>query len=99
MEEDLDSLQGVLSCFYKKLRYIEKIFLYSFIADMVGYTILFLAFLISTGEIKYNFVTIILVFFPMISGITMVKYLLFINNLLIIKYFDFVNIPYFIVLL
>lgn len=67
-----DSLQSVLQNFYKKLKYIEKIFLYIFLIDMIGYTILFIAYLISTGTFYSNYIAIPLVFFPIISGITMV---------------------------
>ncbi|GBC45816.2 uncharacterized protein OCT59_013681 [Rhizophagus irregularis] len=66
-----DSLQSVLRSFYKKLKYIEKIFLYMFLIDMIGYTILFITYLISTGTFYSNYIAIPLIFFPIISGITM----------------------------
>ena len=70
--DNLDSLEEVLSYFYKKLQYLEKMFFYLFLADMLGYAILYIAFLLLTGEILINFPFILFIFFPIISGITMV---------------------------
>lgn len=82
-----DSLQSVLRSFYKKLKYIEKIFLYMFLIDMIGYTILFITYLISTGTFYSNYIAIPLIFFPIISGITMV-YILLVNLLISCNYLD-----------
>jgi len=68
-----NSLQGVLSSFYKTLGYIEKVLLYLFLADTIGYALLFIGFLISTGNFIYDILFIPLIFFPMTSGIIMVN--------------------------
>ncbi|RGB40416.1 hypothetical protein C1646_663885 [Rhizophagus diaphanus] len=66
-----DSLQGVLRDFYNKLNITEKLLLYTCITDLAGYTFLLMAFLILSGKFLINFVAILLIFFPIISGITM----------------------------
>ncbi|PKY46297.1 hypothetical protein RhiirA4_444251 [Rhizophagus irregularis] len=66
-----DSLQGVLRDFYNKLNKTEKLLLYTCITDLAGYTFLLMAFLILSGKFLINFVVILLIFFPIISGITM----------------------------
>ncbi|GES86442.1 hypothetical protein GLOIN_2v1501867 [Rhizophagus clarus] len=66
-----DTLQGVLRIFYRKLQFPEKIFLYAYLIDMIGYTLLFITFLSFTGYFFANFASILLVLFPIISGITM----------------------------
>lgn len=90
-----DSLQGVLRDFYNKLNKTEKLLLYTCITDLAGYTFLLMAFLILSGKFLINFVVILLIFFPIISGITMVSVYNCIN-LLLIKYLN-ISI-YFIVL-
>ncbi|POG65738.1 hypothetical protein GLOIN_2v1844569 [Rhizophagus irregularis DAOM 181602=DAOM 197198] len=66
-----DSLQGVLRDFYNKLNKTEKLLLYTCITDLAGYTFLLMSFLILSGKFLINFVVILLIFFPIISGITM----------------------------
>ena len=71
--ENENSLQGVLSYFYQNLKSVEKTLLFVFLADMAGYIILFITFLMLTGQFLLNSLLISLIFFPMISGITMVS--------------------------
>lgn len=68
-----DSLQDVLRDFYDKLNKTEKLLLYIYITDVAGYTFLLITFLILSGKFLVNFIAILLIFFPIISGITMVS--------------------------
>src|SRR5687767_159180 len=63
--------------YHRRLNRIERIFLYTFIIDISGYSVLFLSYLISTNKFGYNFVNILLLFFPLISGIITVIILQF----------------------
>jgi hypothetical protein len=73
IRRDDDTLQGVLRIFYKKLKYAEKIFLYVYLIEMIGYIFIFFNFLLSSGKLYINISTLILVLFPIISGIIMVS--------------------------
>ena len=65
-------LYRILRKFYRELKRIEKIFLYTYIIDMVTYSFLFVGSLILAGSLDINFVLTPLIFFPIISGIIMV---------------------------
>ena len=43
-EEEEETLQSVLKKFYKKLNHVERKFLYAYLIDMSGYTIIFITF-------------------------------------------------------
>jgi len=73
-EEEEETLQSVLKKFYKKLNHVERKFLYVYLIDMFGYTIIYITFLFLSGGISGNFITILIIFFPIISGITMVSF-------------------------
>ncbi|CAB5387117.1 unnamed protein product [Rhizophagus irregularis] len=64
-------LYRILRKFYKGLKRIEKVFLYTYIIDMFIYSFLFVSTLILTGEFDMYFILIPLIFFPIISGIIM----------------------------
>ncbi|SRR6266542_1589387 len=73
-ESEEETLQSVLKKFYKKLNHVERKFLYVYLIDMFGYTIIYITFLFLSGGISGNFITILIIFFPIISGITMVSF-------------------------
>ena len=54
--------------YYKGIDSLERIFLNIVITYLVGYIFLFITFLVSTGNFVYNYITIPLIFFPIISG-------------------------------
>ncbi|POG79908.1 hypothetical protein GLOIN_2v1521932 [Rhizophagus irregularis DAOM 181602=DAOM 197198] len=64
-------LYRILRKFYKGLKRIEKVFLYTYIIDMFIYSFLFVSTLILTGEFDMYFILIPLIFFPIISGMIM----------------------------
>ncbi|CAB4440004.1 unnamed protein product [Rhizophagus irregularis] len=64
-------LYRILRKFYGELKRIEKFFLYTFIIDMVTYSLLFVGSLILAGNFEIHFIIIPLIFFPIISGIIM----------------------------
>ena len=74
-ESEEETLQSVLKKFYKKLNHVERKFLYVYLIDMFGYTIIYITFLFLSGGISGNFITILIIIFPIISGITMVSFL------------------------
>ena len=67
------TLYTILRDYYKNIGKLEKIFLITFVIDMIGYSILLISFLISTGKIIANCANILLLFFPLISGIVTVN--------------------------
>lgn len=74
-----DTLQEILRIFYSKLKFSEKIFLYIFLIDIIGYILLFITYLLVSGDFFTNIGSIVFTIFPVISGITMVNVILFIN--------------------
>ncbi|PKC01711.1 hypothetical protein RhiirA5_402709 [Rhizophagus irregularis] len=64
-------LYRILRKFYKGLKRIEKVFLYTYIIDMFIYSFLFVGTLFLTGEFDMYFILIPLIFFPIISGMIM----------------------------
>ncbi len=73
-EEEEETLQSVLKKFYKKLNHVERKFLYAYLIDMFGYTIIFITFLFLSTNIRFNYMAILFIIFPIISGITMVSF-------------------------
>jgi hypothetical protein len=59
--------------FNENLSHLEKSFFYTFIVDLLAYSLLFISFIISTGKFENNILYISLLFFPIISGIVTVK--------------------------
>ena len=70
-----DTLQGILRIFYKKLQFTEKILLYAYLIDMTVYTFLFTIYILVSGKFVTNIPSLALIFFPIISGITMVSFI------------------------
>ena len=62
-----------LRSYYKNLARVERIFLNTFIIYISGYVFLFIAYLIASENFERNFVTIPLIFFPIISLIITVS--------------------------
>jgi hypothetical protein len=67
-----DTLQGVFRIFYNKLKFPEKILFYVYLFDIIGYTFLYITYLILSGNFIINLLSILLVLFPIASGATMV---------------------------
>ena len=72
-ENEFRALYNVLRKHYSKLTRVERIFYITSIVYVSGYVILFILFLVATGRFEYNFVTIPLIFFPIISLIITVS--------------------------
>ena len=74
-----------LKTHYRSIDRIERRFLITCISYIVGYTLLFLGYLVASGTISFNFVHIPLIFFPIVSLIITVStsqyyYFYIINN-------------------
>ncbi|POG59950.1 hypothetical protein GLOIN_2v1717641 [Rhizophagus irregularis DAOM 181602=DAOM 197198] len=64
-------LYRILRKFYRELECIEKFFLCTYIIDMATYCFLFIGSLILTGHFEIDFLFILILGFPIISGIIM----------------------------
>ncbi|RGB32681.1 hypothetical protein C1646_669974 [Rhizophagus diaphanus] len=64
-------LYKILRKFHRELKRIEKIFLYTYIIDMVTYSFLFIGTLILSGQIEINYILFPILLFPIISGLIM----------------------------
>jgi hypothetical protein len=68
-----DTLRCILRKFYKELKYTEKIFLFAYLIEMIVYTLLVITYLSLTVDFVLNCPVIIVIIFPIISGIIMVS--------------------------
>ncbi|CAB4481516.1 unnamed protein product [Rhizophagus irregularis] len=64
-------LYKILRKFYRELKRIEKIFLYTYIIDMATYSFLFIGTLYLSGKFDVNYLLFPILFFPIISGLIM----------------------------
>ncbi|RGB28710.1 hypothetical protein C1646_767509 [Rhizophagus diaphanus] len=64
-------LYRILRKFYRELKRIEKIFLYTYIIDMVTYSFLFIGTLFLSGKLDVDYILFPILLFPIISGLIM----------------------------
>lgn len=69
-DEYEETLTMILSDYYLGLNKIEKLFYIGFIINTSIYAIIFITFLILSGKFDVNYPLIILLIFPIVSGIT-----------------------------
>ena len=72
-KNEFQELYTILRDYYRGITPLERVFYVSSVLYVAIYVILFLTFLVATGSIAYEYITIPLAFFPIISLIVTVS--------------------------
>lgn len=72
-EERRETCTSVFRDYYNRLNKLERLFLIVYIIATAIYSILFVTFLILTGNFEKNYAYSLLLIFPIASGITTVS--------------------------